>query len=196
MKELLDMDVGNQIRIYRKERQLSQMALAEKIDVSTQTISNWENERTYPDLYHLIVLSSLFNVSLDQLVKGDVVEMKNIIDHYNMDRYGKLMLAFMLIAVISVGPVLKFSDGWYGLFIPFIFWAFSMYYAIKIERLKKKYDVKTYKEIVDYMEYGKKIYNDTRSNKKLFMEQTLIVTAFVAVAVVLMLGGMFLWDLF
>lgn len=46
MKELLDMDVGNQIRIYRKERQLSQMALAEKIDVSTQTISNWENERT------------------------------------------------------------------------------------------------------------------------------------------------------
>ncbi|EPE9914375.1 helix-turn-helix transcriptional regulator [Staphylococcus pseudintermedius] len=96
MKELLDMDVGNQIRIYRKERQLSQMALAEKIDVSTQTISNWENERTYPDLYHLIVLGSLFNVSLDQLVKGDVVEMKNIIDHYNMDRYGKLMLVFML----------------------------------------------------------------------------------------------------
>ncbi|EHL7194354.1 helix-turn-helix transcriptional regulator [Staphylococcus pseudintermedius] len=190
------MDVGNQIRIYRKERQLSQMALAEKIDVSTQTISNWENERTYPDLYHLIVLGSLFNVSLDQLVKGDVVEMKNIIDHYNMDRYGKLMLAFMLIAVISAGPVLKFSDGWYGLFIPFIFWAFSMYDAIKIERLKKKYDVKTYKEIVDYMEHGKKIYNDTRSNKKLFMEQTLIVTAFVAVAVVLMLGGMFLWDLF
>ncbi|HEC2200698.1 TPA: helix-turn-helix transcriptional regulator [Staphylococcus delphini] len=186
------MEVGNQIRIYRKERQLSQMALAEKIDVSTQTISNWENERTYPDLYHLIVLSSLFNVSLDQLVKGDVAEMKNIIDHYNMDRYSKLMLAFMLIAVISVGPVLKFSDGWYGLFIPFIFWVFSMYYAIKIERLKKKYDVKTYKEIVDYMEHGKKVYNDTRSKKKLFIEQTLIV----AVTVVLMLVSIFLLDLF
>lgn len=190
------MEVGNQIRIYRKERQLSQMALAEKIDVSIQTISNWENERTYPDLYHLIVLSSLFNVSLDQLVKGDVVEMKNIIDHYNMDRYSKLMLAFMLIAAISVGPVLKFSDGWYGLFIPFIFWVFSMYYAIKIERLKKKYDVKTYKEIVDYMEHGKKVYNDTRSKKKLFIEQTLIVAVFVAVTVVLMLVSIFLLDLF
>ncbi|WP_323694360.1 helix-turn-helix transcriptional regulator [Staphylococcus pseudintermedius] len=190
------MDVGNQIRIYRKERQLSQMALAEKIDVSTQTISNWENERTYPDLYHLIVLSSLFNVSLDQLVKGDVVEMKNIIDHYNMDRYGKLMLVFMLIAVISVGPVLKFSDGWYGLFIPFIFWAFSMYHAIKIERLKKKYDVKTYKEIVDYMEHGAKTYNDTREKKKLLIEETLIVVVFVAVSVVLMLGSLFLFNLF
>ncbi|EGQ2831522.1 helix-turn-helix domain-containing protein [Staphylococcus pseudintermedius] len=190
------MDVGNQIRIYRKERQLSQMALAEKIDVSTQTISNWENERTYPDLYHLIVLSSLFNVSLDQLVKGDVVEMKNIIDHYNMDRYGKLMLVFMLIAVISVGPVLKFSDGWYGLFIPFIFWAFSMYDAIKIERLKKKYDVKTYKEIVYYMEYGAKTYNDTREKKKLLIEETLIVVVFAAVSVVLMLGSLFLFNLF
>ncbi|PWZ79217.1 transcriptional regulator, partial [Staphylococcus pseudintermedius] len=117
-------------------------------------------------------------------------------DHYNMDRYGKLMLAFMLIAVISVGPVLKFSDGWYGLFIPFIFWAFSMYYAIKIERLKKKYDVKTYKEIVDYMEYGAKTYNDTREKKKLLIEETLIVVVFVAVSVVLMLGSLFLFNLF
>ncbi|WP_275086312.1 helix-turn-helix domain-containing protein [Staphylococcus intermedius] len=196
MKELLDMDVSNQIRYYRKERQLSQMALAEKIDVSTQTISNWENERSYPDLYHLIALSSLFNISLDQLVKGDVVKMKNIIDHYNMDRYGKLMVVFMLITMISVGPVLKFIDGWYGLLIPFIFWIISMYYAIKIEQLKKKYDVKTYKEIVDYMENGAKTYNDTREKKKLLIEKTLIVTAFVAVAVVLMLGSLFLFELF
>ncbi|MDA3110941.1 hypothetical protein O0I37_12345 [Staphylococcus pseudintermedius] len=71
-----------------------------------------------------------------------------------------------------------------------------MYDAIKIERLKKKYDVKTYKEIVDYMEHGKKIYNDTREKKKLLIEETLIVVVFVAVSVVLMLGSLFLFNLF
>lgn len=144
----------------------------------------------------MIALSSLFNVSLDQLVKGDVVEMKHIIDHYNMDRYGKMMLVFMLITVFSVGAVLKFIDGWYGLLIPFIFWIILMYYAIKIERLKKKYDVKTYKEIVNYMDNGAKTYNDTREQTKLFIEKTLVVVAFVVVTVVLMLGSLFLFDLF
>lgn len=50
--------------------------------------------------------------------------------------------------------------------------------------------------IVIYMEHGKKVYNDTRSKKKLFIEQTLIVAAFVAVTVVLMLVSIFLLDLF
>lgn len=56
------MDVGNQIRYYRKENDLSQAELAEKIFVSSQTISNWENERSYPDLHNLIELATLFNV--------------------------------------------------------------------------------------------------------------------------------------
>ncbi|WP_238999336.1 helix-turn-helix transcriptional regulator [Macrococcoides bohemicum] len=91
------MDVGNQIRYYRKENDLSQAELAEKIFVSSQTISNWENERSYPDLHNLIELASLFNVSLDQLVKGDVKMMRNAVDHSNMGRYGNLMMLFYII---------------------------------------------------------------------------------------------------
>ena len=50
----------------------SQEYLAEKLYVSRQTISNWENERSYPDVHNLIMMCELFNVSLDDLVQGEI----------------------------------------------------------------------------------------------------------------------------
>lgn len=70
------MKIGKQIRKYRTEMELSQDELAEKIFVCRQTISNWENNKNYPDVKSLLLLSSLFSVSLDILVKGDLEEMK------------------------------------------------------------------------------------------------------------------------
>lgn len=70
------MELGKQIKKYRNERSLSQDALAEKIYVSRQTISNWENDKSYPDVNSLVLLSEAFNVSLDRLIKGDVAMMK------------------------------------------------------------------------------------------------------------------------
>ena len=63
------MELGNQIKKYRKERSLSQDALAEKVYVSRQTISNWENDKSYPDVNSLVLLSEVFEISLDQLIK-------------------------------------------------------------------------------------------------------------------------------
>lgn len=48
--------------------------LAEKVFVTRQTISNWENAKNYPDINSLVLLSQLFGVSLDILVKGDLEE--------------------------------------------------------------------------------------------------------------------------
>ena len=70
------MDIGKQIKKYRTEMKFSQEELSEKIFVSRQTISNWENNKNYPDVKSLLLLSSLFNVSLDILIKGDLEEMK------------------------------------------------------------------------------------------------------------------------
>ncbi|WP_445610457.1 helix-turn-helix transcriptional regulator [Enterococcus mundtii] len=57
------MDLSHQIKKYRKQLALSQEELAEKLFVSRQTISNWENERSYPDIHNLLLLSVLFDVS-------------------------------------------------------------------------------------------------------------------------------------
>lgn len=55
---------------------LSQEELAEKVYVTRQTISNWENSKSYPDIHSLLLLGSVFNISLDQLIKGDIDIMK------------------------------------------------------------------------------------------------------------------------
>ena len=55
---------------------ISQEELAEKVYVSRQTVSNWETGKNYPDIHSVLLLSSVFNVSLDQLIKGDVEIMK------------------------------------------------------------------------------------------------------------------------
>ena len=70
------MEFGKQIKRLRNERGWNQEEFAEKAYVSRQTVSNWENEKSYPDVKSLLILSDLFGVSIDELVKGDVEIMK------------------------------------------------------------------------------------------------------------------------
>ena len=58
------MELKNQIRKYRTQLNLSQEELAEKIFVTRQSISNWENGKNYPDIHSLILLSTLFECQL------------------------------------------------------------------------------------------------------------------------------------
>ena len=70
------MQIHKQIRSQRNQMGLSQEELAEEIFVSRQSISNWEWGSKYPDLDSLLALSTLFEISLDHLVKGDIDIMK------------------------------------------------------------------------------------------------------------------------
>lgn len=71
------MKFDEQLKFYRTKNNLSQEGLAEKLYVSRQTISNWENKKSFPDIHNLLLLSVLFDVSLDTLVKGEIEKMKN-----------------------------------------------------------------------------------------------------------------------
>lgn len=64
------MELSTQIKKHRTALNLSQEELAERVYVTRQTTSNWENEKSYSDIHSLLLLSSLFHVSLDQLMKG------------------------------------------------------------------------------------------------------------------------------
>lgn len=189
------MEVGHHIKEYRTAMRLSQSDLAERIYVSAQTISNWENERSYPDLQNLIYLSEVFNVSLDQLVRGDVEEMKHNIDRSNMDRYGNIMVISMFLTAVSIAAALKYSEGWFGFLCPFVIWLISMYSAIKVDKIKKKHDVKTYKEIVDYMENGKKTKSIERHKFKNGLEIVFIVTCVVGMFLLITLICIWLFNI-
>ena len=152
------MELNEQIKKYRTEMNISQEELAEKIYVTRQSISNWENGKTYPDIHSLLLLSSLFGISLDQLVKGDIEIMKEEIkkdEIAKMNRYGKIYTIMLIITAISAVPLFMWLGVW--AFIPWgIIWAISMYFAFKIEKVKKDNDVQTYKEIVAFYE-GKRL---------------------------------------
>ena len=65
------MELGKRIAEIRKDRGLTQEGLAELCSVTRQTISNWENGKSYPDLETLVLISDTFDVSLDAMLKGD-----------------------------------------------------------------------------------------------------------------------------
>lgn len=191
------MNFSKQLKKYRELNHYSQEDLAEKIYVTRQTISKWENDRSYPDIHNLVALSILFDISLDELVKGDVTTMKNIIENEQMDKDTKKMLLFLILTlVIGIPSVLVW--GMKG-FIPFgIFWIISMYFAHSIEKNKKKYNIKTIKEIIAFSE-GKTTLEDlqkTRNNKKYFLEQFLVVFFFVLFFVILAFIIIFLTNIF
>ena len=56
------MELNKQLKKYRAQQNLSQENFADKIFVSRQTISNWENGKSYPDIQNLLLLSGIFNV--------------------------------------------------------------------------------------------------------------------------------------
>ncbi|MEM5632412.1 helix-turn-helix transcriptional regulator [Bacillus toyonensis] len=106
------MNLSKQIKKYRDREGFSQEDLAEKIYVSRQTISNWENERSYPDIHNLLLLSVLFDVSLDDLVKGDMEMMKNNLQQVKFNKLGQVMAIFLILAVGSIGLAIKFLVMW------------------------------------------------------------------------------------
>ena len=147
------MELGAQIKKYRNEYALSQDELAEKVFVSRQSISNWENGKTYPDIKSLLLLSEVFSVSLDQLVKGDIEMMKREIDAQELESFQKdsniFTGLFFAILILPI-PLAKFL-GWWGLAAYLLVFAVGMYYAIRVEKHKKKFDIQTYKEIVAFV---------------------------------------------
>lgn len=76
------MDIGKKLQMARMKTNLTQEQVAEVLGVSRQTISNWENEKNYPDIRSVITLSDLYHVSLDELLKEkEETSMSNYVEY-------------------------------------------------------------------------------------------------------------------
>lgn len=194
------MELGKQIKMYRLENKLSQEELADRIYVSRQTISNWENDKSYPDINSLVLLSEVFKISLDRLIKGDIETMKDVIQKEEVDkmnRYGKIYTIMLIVTVVSAVPLFM----WLGLWalIPWgIVWMVSMYFASKIEKIKKDNDVQTYKEIVAFSE-GKlldDIHKQQEIGKRPYQKVLLAIGSVLITLCVCMLIGLLMHMFF
>ena len=189
----VSMELGKQIKKYRIEKEYSQEDLANKIYVTRQSISNWENDKTYPDVNSLVLLSEIFQVSIDELIKGDLNKMKETIkkeEILKFNQYGLIFSVLLIVSIVSILP-LTMLLGYYGL-IPWIFiYSVTMFYAFKIEKLKKQHDIQTYKEIVAFSE-GKKldeIEKQREIGKRPYQKFLLVLTtAFITILACILIG--------
>ena len=184
------MELGNKIKYYRGEREFSQEELAERVYVSRQTISNWENNKSYPDINSIVLLSEVFEISIDNLIKGDVEQMKKEINSEEVKKlnfYATMMAILMLAATILLIPMLKFI-GLYG-FIPyFVLVACAMFFAIKVDKIKKDNDIQTYKEIVAFTE-GKRLDEIQKIEEKAKRPYQKVIDGFLWAAIALLIIG-------
>ena len=97
------MNIGSKIAEIRKEHNLSQEELANMFFVTRQTISSWENGKSYPDIETIIKISDKFNISLDKLLKGDKKMVKKIDKKVRLNKYLIIALIILIIIAIPVG---------------------------------------------------------------------------------------------
>lgn len=187
------MELKLQIKKYRTELNLSQEELAEKVYVTRQTVSNWENEKSYPDIHSLLLLSSLFNVSLDQLIKGDIETMKEIVNEQEVKKfnyYGNIFSIHLLILLLSAAPLFILLEQY--AFIPMGVWfVITMFWALKVEKIKKENDVQTYKEILAFCDGEKldEISKMVEAGKRPYQNiLKVIISAAVTAAVCVLIG--------
>lgn len=175
---------------------LSQDAFAERMYVSRQSVSNWENDKTYPDIHSILLMSEIFGISLDNLVKGDIEEMKEQInkeDIRKFNRKGNVFAALLILMVVSFIPLAKFL-GIIGLVIWAAIAIFTLIYALGIEKLKKHHGISTYKEIVAFTEGKRLDQTETKIEKAKKPYQVallVIISAVITFAVLVVMGKIF-----
>lgn len=190
------MELGKQIKKYRNERTLSQETLADRVYVSRQTVSNWENDKSYPDVKSLVLLSEVFEVSLDQLIKGDVEEMKEQISKNDQEQFGRLSIIFTVLfvaTIITMVPLVHFLS-WVGVGIWVALFGITWYAAILVERKKKKLNIQTYKEIVAFTE-GKELTEIEKAREEGKRVYQKVLYAVGAAAITFSIAIFFLWIL-
>lgn len=158
------MELKEHLKEHRNRLGLSQEDVAERIFVSRQTISNWETDRTYPDVQSLLLLSEIFGTSIDELVKGDVATMEKAIENDWKTMSRLTVAAWALVGVglvcVTVGFAVPTAPSSLmpkctesevlGIVLFLALWVLGCILLGMVESMKKKYDLVTYRDIVAY----------------------------------------------
>lgn len=166
---------------------MSQEALAEAVFVSRQTISNWETDRTYPDVQSLLLLSALFDTTVDELIKGDVSKMEETCKH-DWALMQRLAIGMTIFAILGIAAFfaafqeLRADWGWHSaptFALAVVLYGIAFALAVWCDRIKKTHDLVTYSEIVAFSN-GEPV--DRASKRSLSARKNRVIEAVVKVA--------------
>ena len=192
----MNIDIGSKIKTLRLSKSMTQEQLAKALHVSAQAVSKWENGKSYPDIHSLLLLSALFDVSLDQLIKGDLETMKqevNAADVKAMNRDAIIFSILLAATIILPVPLLKWF-GLYGLIPELLLWGAAMYFALRLERIKKANNVQSYREILAFSEGRKldEIEQKVEAGKRPYQK---LLLALLTAGITLLVGMVLSWLL-
>ena len=194
-----DLEIGKTIKQHRAELGWSQEVLAEKAYVSRQTVSNWETEKSYPDVHSLLILSDLFGVSLDELIKGDVAVMKEQVKSKDVRTFKKLQLIGVLgilLLIVTGMPLLEYGGAvggvvWGALAVGvFLAWH-------RFEQIKSENDVQTYREVLAFVNGSTldDIEKEKEAQKRKSMKGLEIIVIVQAIVILLVGVGVIIFEL-
>lgn len=192
----MNIDIGSKIKTLRLSKSMTQEQLAKALHVSAQAVSKWENGKSYPDIHSLLLLSALFDVSLDQLIKGDLETMKqevNAADVKAMNRDAIIYTVLLAATIILPVPLIKWFSL-YGLIPELLLWGNAMYFALRLERIKKANNVQSYREILAFSE-GKRldeIEQKVEAGKRPYQK---VLLALLTAGITLLVGMVLSWLL-
>lgn len=124
------MEIGQKLKQTRLDSGLTQETVAERVGVSRQTVSNWENNRSYPDIASLLALSDLYSLTLDELLKGDAAMIRHLEQSTDVvqskNRLSRLLvvLTYLLLWALSI---LVF---WMGLKAEAMLYSIAVFYLV------------------------------------------------------------------
>ena len=117
--EVTYMEIGNKLKDARIKTGLTQEQVAEKIMVSRQTISNWENGKSLPDIISIMNLSDLYQISIDELLKGDKKMKEKLEKDANVAKGNKRLILTTAILIFVVAIIYLISIFVGGAFYDF-----------------------------------------------------------------------------
>ena len=107
------MKIGKKLKDARIKAKFTQEEIAEELNVSRQTISNWENEKSYPDIISVIELSNFYSISLDDLLNGDEKMIEHLEESTNIVKSNQKLLGAIILNIITVILLITL-----GMFLP------------------------------------------------------------------------------
>lgn len=122
--------VGKNIQKARKGKNITQEELAEKLNVTRQAVSNWETDKTQPDVNTLAQLAEALDVSVEVLIYGEPKTKLEVVTKTVSDNGGRAGISFGAALAMVISYAKWQSIGWaivHGIFG----WFYVIYYVIK-----------------------------------------------------------------
>ena len=149
------MNFGENLKRLRKEKNISQEKLAEKVGVSRQSVSKWETGDAYPEMSNILALCSIFHCNINDLVNDNIIDLNSLDDEIKMsvvkfkEKEQKKMKGLSK-AIYIIARILKILSV-IGLIVAFISTIASLVFIPNIKFNQDKKIVKIFNQEYNYI---------------------------------------------